>query len=75
MRVEELYEKWGSWSSAANELKMTVSGINYWRKRGYIPIKAQAHIELLTNGLFKASLEDAVPLTKKDAIKLDEGRK
>jgi hypothetical protein len=61
MRIEDLYDKYGSWSAVAQELKKTPSAINYWRKRGYIPYPAQLVIEKRTKGLFKASLDDAVP--------------
>lgn len=65
MKPQELYDKYGTWMSVANELKMSQSGVTYWRKRGYIPYPAQLVIEKKTKGLFKASMDDAIP-PKKD---------
>ena len=62
MRIEELYEKYGNWTAVANELRTSVSQIQYWRKRGYIPYPAQLVIQEKTKGLFKANIDDARPL-------------
>ena len=59
MRLEELKEKWGTWTGVAVELKISQSGVTYWRKRGYIPYPAQLVIERKTKGMFKADLDDA----------------
>jgi hypothetical protein len=64
MRLQELKDKWGTWMAVANELKMSQSGVTYWRKRGYIPYSSQLLIEKKTKGLFKAREEDAVKQTE-----------
>lgn len=61
MRLQELKEKWGTWMAIAIELKMSQTGVTYWRKRGYIPFPAQLVIEKKTKGMFKATMEDAKP--------------
>lgn len=57
MLLQELYDKFGTWMAVANELKMSQSGVTYWRKRGYIPYSSQLMIEVKTKGLFKANEE------------------
>lgn len=64
MKLQDLYNKYGTWMSVANELKMSQSGVTYWRRRGAIPYPSQLVIEKKTNGALKASLEDSKPPTK-----------
>lgn len=58
MTLDELKDKWGTWMAVANELKMSPSGLTYWRKRGSIPYESQLVIQDKTDGLFKARKED-----------------
>lgn len=58
MKLQELKEKWGTWMSVANELKMSQSGVTYWRKRGSIPYHTQLVIQDKTKGVFKANMDD-----------------
>ena len=58
MTLDELYEKWGTWMAVANELKMSQSGITYWRKRGSIPYHSQLVIQDKTHNALKARRED-----------------
>ena len=60
MTLQELKDKWGTWMAVANELKMSQSGVTYWRKRGSIPYDSQLVIQDKTKGLFKARREDDV---------------
>jgi len=60
MTLQELYDKWGTWMAVANELKMSQSGVTYWRKRGSIPYGSQLIIQDKTKHLFKAKKEDDV---------------
>lgn len=61
MRLEELKAHYGTWTKMNIKLELGPYSYQYWRKRGYIPYPAQLVIEKKTNGLFKASLDDAVP--------------
>lgn len=64
MTLQELKDKWGTWMAVANELKMSQSGVTYWRKRGSIPYDSQLVIQDKTKGLFKAKREDDIQSTK-----------
>lgn len=64
MTLDDLYKRWGTWMAVANALKISQSGVTYWRKRGYIPFQAQLLIERKTNGALKAREEDAKPPVK-----------
>lgn len=64
MTLQELKEKWGTWMAVAIELKMSQSGITYWRNRGSIPYDSQLVIQDKTNGLFKAKREDDIKPNK-----------
>lgn len=60
MKVEDIYEHFGkSWTKVSRELKVPHSSLQNWRKRGFIPIRTQMLLERKSNGLFKASLDDA----------------
>jgi len=58
MTLQDLKDKWKTWMAVANELKMSQSGVTYWRKRGSIPYNSQLIIQDKTEGLFKASKDD-----------------
>lgn len=64
MILEELYDYYKKWAVVSRELKFGVSTIKNWRHLGYIPIASQMRIEAFTNGLFKASIKDAIPLNR-----------
>lgn len=64
MTLQELKDKWGTWMAVANELKMSQSGVTYWRKRGSIPYSTQLLIQDKTKGAFKARREDDIQPTK-----------
>jgi hypothetical protein len=64
MTLKELKDKWGTWMAVAIELKMSQSGITYWRKRGSIPYGSQLVIQDKTKGTFKAKREDDIQPTK-----------
>ena len=64
MTLQELKEKWGTWMAVAIELKMSQSGITYWRKRGSIPYDSQLVIQDKTKGTFKAKREDDIQPNK-----------
>lgn len=64
MTLQELKDKWGTWMAVANELKMSQSGVTYWRKRGSIPYDSQLVIQDKTKGAFKAKREDDIQPTK-----------
>jgi len=59
MRLDELYNYYGTWYALARALNVGVNTHQYWRKIGYIPYPTQLVIEKRTKGLFKASEEDA----------------
>jgi hypothetical protein len=63
MLLEELYSHYGSWTKLVRDLGLGTSTYAIWRKRGFIPYKSQVFIELKTNGLFKASEDDAKPIS------------
>lgn len=54
MLLTELYEHYGTWTELGRELRLGNSTYQVWRKKGYIPFRAQLLIENRTNGLFKA---------------------
>lgn len=64
MRIEELKEFYKTWTNLAHALEIGMNSHQYWRKVGYIPYPTQLVIEKKTKGKFKASLDDAVPLSK-----------
>jgi hypothetical protein len=64
MRIEELKEHYKTWTKLAKALDVGMNSHQYWRKVGYIPYPTQCVIQEKTKGLFKASLDDAEPLTK-----------
>lgn len=61
MRIEELHAYYGTWTAVSHALKIGMNTHQYWRKIGYIPYPTQLVIERETEGLFKASKEDAKP--------------
>jgi hypothetical protein len=65
MKLNDLYQQFGTWLGAALELKISLSRVNYWRKRGYIPYEAQLLIEKNSKGKLKARKEDARPIEEK----------
>lgn len=64
MTLQELKDKWGTWMAVAIELKMSQSGITYWRKRGSIPYDSQLVIQDKTKGAFRAKKEDDIQPNK-----------
>lgn len=64
MRIEQLKEHFKTWTNLAHALQIGMNSHQYWRKVGYIPYPTQLVIEKKTKGLFKASLDDAIPLNK-----------
>jgi len=64
MRIEELKKHYKTWTNLAHKLEIGMNNHQYWRKIGYIPYPAQCVIQEKTNGLFKASMDDANPSTK-----------
>ncbi len=54
MLLSELYEHYGTWSELCRELRLGNSTYQIWRRKGYIPFRAQLLIENRTQGLFKA---------------------
>lgn len=66
MKLGDLYAYYGcNWTQLCRELDIGNSTYQAWRNKGYIPFKTQLLIENQTNGLFKASREDAEPRTKR----------
>jgi len=61
MKLEELKEHYKTWSNMVYQLHLGTNTHQYWRRRGYIPYPTQLVIEKKTEGLFKASLDDALP--------------
>ncbi len=60
MTLKEIYEYYGkNYANVCRELKIGTTTIQNWIKKDSIPIKSQMILEKLTNGLFKARLEDA----------------
>jgi len=64
MRIEQLKEHYKTWTKLCHALELAMNSHQYWRKRGYIPYPTQLVIEKKTNGLFKADIDDALPLNK-----------
>jgi len=58
MTINELYNHYETWAEMGRKLDINHSMIHYYRKIGYIPFSKQCVIEKISNGLFKASLED-----------------
>jgi hypothetical protein len=58
MTLNQLYEKYFSWTGVGRALSVSITSLRNWRKKGFIPIKSQLEIEKKTNGAFVASLDD-----------------
>jgi hypothetical protein len=52
--LEELHNHYGSWAELTRRLGLGVNSYQYWQRIGYIPKRAQSHIERITKGFFKA---------------------
>ena len=65
MLLSELYEHYGTWTQLVRELNLGNSTYQIWRKKGYIPFKAQLLIENKTKGFFKAYEEHGEPPVKR----------
>lgn len=65
MKLSELKDHYKTYTEMSRQLKLGVSTHRVWRAQGYIPINAQIAIESLTNGKFKASLND---INREDVI-------
>lgn len=59
MTVDQLYEHYKTWGEMSYQLRLSPYTYRYWIKKGYIPYSTQCMIEKKTNGMFKASFEDA----------------
>jgi hypothetical protein len=58
MTMNEMHQHYKTWTELGRKLNINLSMIHYYRKIGYIPFAKQCVIEKITNGLFKASIED-----------------
>ena len=58
MLLEDLYKRYKSARNIGTQLGFAANTPLYWKRIGHIPIAAQLRIERLTNGLFKASIQD-----------------
>jgi hypothetical protein len=54
MTPAQLIKHYGTQAKAAKALKMTSAIVSYWVKKGIIPKKTQAWIQLETGGALKA---------------------
>lgn len=61
MLLEELYQHYGTWTNLVRDLDLGNSTYVVWRKKGYIPFKAQLLIENKTQGFFKADKDHGEP--------------
>lgn len=64
MKFEDLLDHYKSKYAIAKGVKYTQTAVSHWKKVGYIPIRAQHRIELVTNGQFKADLNHTQELKK-----------
>lgn len=53
----EVYKYYGSGYRFAKETKMAESNLNYWFKKGYVPVNSQARLHRLTKGKLKIDLD------------------
>jgi len=59
MKLEDVKQFWGETGYAFNKsTKMHHASYRNWSRKGYIPIKTQMYLELLSGGVLKASLGD-----------------
>jgi hypothetical protein len=58
MTLNQLYEKYFSWTGVGRGLSVSITSLRNWRKKGFIPIEYQIKIEKQTAGEFTASLDD-----------------
>jgi hypothetical protein len=68
MKLNELYEYFGSWTQLTRELNLSSATYQIWRRKGYIPFKAQLLIENKSKGRFKAVEAHGEPIVKKPGI-------
>lgn len=63
MTLKEVHDYfYRNWSYAMRELGMSQNAYQYWIKKGYLPMDAQAKIEIATKGGLKASVHDLKPI-------------
>ena len=62
MNTQDLIKKFGTQAGAADAINVSRQGFNRWHLEcnGRIPLEAQVHIEVLTNGRFRADLPKSV---------------
>lgn len=65
MTPRQLVRHFGSQLGAARALGCSQSSVNYWVQHNHIPVDKQVAIQLLTRGILKANLRDAVLDTRR----------
>lgn len=58
MKIDDLYQFFGSVTKIADSLGISRNSFYKWVARGSIPIKQQEYLEILTEGKLKASKKD-----------------
>jgi DNA-binding transcriptional regulator Cro/YopX protein len=58
MKLEDIYQYFGSSRKAAKAINITRGAISHWDVKGYIPFNRQQKIELITKGKLTASRKD-----------------
>jgi DNA-binding transcriptional regulator Cro/YopX protein len=58
MKLEDIYQYFGSSRKAAKAINITRSAVSHWETKGYIPFNRQKKIELITKGNLIASRKD-----------------
>jgi len=57
MTPKEVYDYFGNGYQFAKKTKLAQSNLNYWFKKGYVPINSQAFLHRFTNGKLKIDLD------------------
>ena len=67
MKTDDVYEFFGSVMNASKEIGVTRSAFYKWMDRGYIPLKQQKYIELITKGKLIAGKKKENEICENDA--------
>lgn len=65
MTLEEVYKFYGSTEELCKAIGITRQALVYWKEKGYVPLRAQTHIELITKGKLIANKEHFNKFVKK----------
>ncbi len=57
MTPDDIFAYFGSIYRFSKDTGMSTSNLDYWKKKGYVPIKTQAFLHRFTKGKLKVDLD------------------